>query len=332
MKFTFSIIFLLYFSFLFSQDKIENLTSITLYKVYNEPDDGFCNSFITKQSGQVVSKSIKDCDELVLELIKLKSNLKTRKSNDLFCHFGVIGCPSIEFMVTYQFNKLVDTLYFNNNEYEKVIIDWKYKKQFEDKNSEIIKILNKNQNFKKLIEINLDKIYRETFEFEKRDSMSIENLKINNKNFYGLNKIKIDSLIGGFNSYVDIEKDLNNKKDYYKYYSHNQDTYNEYFFVNDFALDKIFIKKIEGNGNYYPEDEIFNINGITLNDTEKLLIKKFTNSTKNLEYKKEFFKEENGDYKVSLKINDKKGTIDFIINNEKIKQIEIDFYYPKPKN
>ena len=329
MKITFSIIFCSLFSIVFSQTKIENLTMVTLSKIYNEPNDGSCNSFITKQSAEVVSKKIIDCDDLVMDLVKLKSNLKTRKSYDLCCDLRMIGCPSIEFMVTYQFNKLVDTLYFNNNQNEKVIIDWKLKKQFDDKNDDIIKILNQKKIFKNLIDINLDKIFREIFEFSKSDSLDLKSLKINDKQFYGLNRSRIDSLIGGFGNYIEIERDIRDNKESYKYYSNNEDSYNEYYFINDFPLDKLIIKKIEDKGDYYQDEKPFSIYGITLNDSEKLLIEKFPNATKYIEYQKEYFKDENGNYTITVKIRDKKGAIDFILNNEKIKQVKINFYYPK---
>ncbi len=314
----------------FSQTKIENLTNITLSKIYNEPDDGSCNSFLTKESAAVISRKIVDCDKLVLELIKLKSKLKYRKSNDLCCDFRMIGCPSIENMVTYQFNKIVDTLYFNNNDYEKVIIDWKLKKEYEDKNDDIIKILNRNPILKNFNEINLDKTFSDSFLYTERDSIDIHSLKINDKNFYGLNKTKIDSLIGGFGNYVEIEKDLKGNKESFKYYNHNRDSYNEYYFADDFPLDKLVINKIENKGDTYPDEKPFNIIGITLNDSEKLLIERFPNSTKYIENMKEYFKGENGDYSIKIMISDKKGAITFVLNNEKIKQVKIDFHYPKP--
>ncbi len=46
MKITSSIVFFFLFSMVFSQTKIENLTNISLSKIYNEPDDGACNSFL----------------------------------------------------------------------------------------------------------------------------------------------------------------------------------------------------------------------------------------------------------------------------------------------
>lgn len=329
MKYTFSILFIFYINTFFSQSKIENLTNITLSKIYNEPQDGSCNSFITKQSADIISKKITDCDNLVLDLIDLKSNLKSRKSNNLCCSLSAIGCPSIEFMVTYQFNKLIDTLYFNNNKSEKLIIDWKLKKEFDDKNSDLSKILIQNKVFKKLIETNLDQIYLNSYEFIKLDSIDVKNLKINNKQFYKLNRIQIDSLIGSFDNYVEIEIDKIGILKNYKYYGYNQDSNNEYYFINDLPLDKIVIKKIEDKGNYYTTDELFNINGITFNDDEKLLINKFPNSTKYIENQKEYFKNENGDYTITVKIINRKGVIDFKLNNGKFKQIEIDFYYPK---
>jgi hypothetical protein len=329
MRITFSIISFFLFLTVFSQTKIENLTNITLSKIYNEPDDGSCNSFLSKESADVVSRKINDCDDLVLDLINLKSNLKFRKSDDLCCRLESLGCPSLQFMVTYQFNKLVDTLYFNKYENENFIIDWKSKRQFDDKNRDITKILNKAQIFKNLIDINLDKIFRETFEFSKSDSLDLKSLKINDNQFYGLNRSRIDSLIGGFGNYIEIERDIRDNKDSFKYYGYNQDSYNEYYFINDSPLYEIIINKIEDEEDYYLDKTMFNINGIRLNDSEKLLIEKFPNSTKYIENKKEYFKDENGDYTITVMINDEKGGIDFILNNGKLKQIKIYFKYSK---
>ncbi len=330
MKYITSIILFFLISLMFSQTKIENLTNITLSKIYDEPDDGSCNSFITGESAKIISKRINDCDKLVLDLINLKSNLKSRKSLNLCCRDGAIGCPSIVYMVEYQFNKFIDTIYFNSFKNENFIIDWKLKKKYEDNNTDLVKLLKQKDVFKKLIEINLDKIYREIIIYNKPDSLNIQDLKIYNKNFYGLNRIQIDSLIGGFGSLIEIERDIMNKEEKFKYYGNNQDSYNEYYFVNDLPINEIITNKIYINGNYFPNDKVFNINGIILYDDEKYLKSKFPSSTKYIENQKEYFKNENGDYIITVKINDRKGAIDFILNDSKIKKIIVDFYYPKP--
>ena len=328
MKITFLHI-LLFSSLVFSQQKIPNLTSITLHKIYNEPDDGSCNSFIDKQNADVLSWKISDCDKLVLELIKLKHILKNRKSKVCSCQSGCIGCPSIEYMITYQFNKLVDTIYFNNNKYEKVVIDYKNKKEYPDSSNEILKIITKSKRLNELFKTDIDKIYRDTFISVTLDSINVEQLKINGRNLYGLTKKAIDSLVGGFR---DLESEISLDKtttDRHKYYKPNKDSYNEYYFSDDYPIDKIVISKIEEEGNTYPDDDLFNLNGIQLDENEERLSKRFPISTKQIENQKKYFKDENGDYTLSVKILDNKGYIHFIFNNAKIKQIEIYFRYPK---
>lgn len=323
---------ILFFSLtVFSQKQIPNLTSISLHKIYNEVDDGSCNSFKDKQSAQVLSRKITDCDNLVLELIKLKADLKNHKPTECSCQQGYIGGESIEYMITYQFNKLVDTIYFNNNKYEKKIIDYNNKKEYQDGNNDILKIINKNKTLKELFETDIDKIFYETFVLSKNDSIDIEKLNINGKKIYGLNRKEVDLLVGGFS---ELESDISLyriRTDFYKYSKPYQDSYNHYYFSgDDYPINRIVIQKTESiEGDEYPNYEPFNLSGIKLDITEKELIQRFPASTKELENQKKYFKESNGDYSIALNIKDHKGHIYFVLNNSEVRKIDIIFRYPK---
>jgi hypothetical protein len=313
----------------FAQKNIPNLTSISLHKIYNEVDDGSCNSFKDKQSAQVLSREITDCDNLVMELIRLKADLKNRKSTECSCQQGFIGGDSIEYMITYQFNKLVDTIYFNNNQYEKKIIDYNNKKEYQDSNNGILKIINQDKTLKELFKTDIDKIFYETFILSKNDSIDIENLNINGKKIYGLNRKEVDLLVGGFS---ELESDISLDKlrtDFHKYHKPYQNSNNYYYFSDDYPINRIVIQKSGKKGNEYLDYELFDLRGIQLDITEKELVQRFPASTKELENQKKYFKENNGDYSVALNIKDNKGHIYFVLNNSEIIKIDIMFRYPK---
>lgn len=327
MRFIFSITFLFLFSFAFSQKKIENITSIGLHKVYNEPADGFCNSFISKDYGQVISRKINDCDNLVLELIDLKTNIKNRKSEGLCCEYGSIGCPSLQYMVTYQFNKLIDTLYFNNDEYEKVLIDWNSRKQYDDKNSDIIKLLSKNYVLKKFIETDIVKISHSLYLMQ-IDSMNIKDITINRQVFYGLKKNQLENLIGGFKTVNTEEtKDPSIFKNYICLSWSGNAGY-EFYFGDDDPIHELNIVLMDYESDENSIDTV-DVSGIKVGDPETKLIEKFPNSTKYIENQKEYFKDEKGNYTITVKITDYKGMVYFELDNGKIKNITIDFKYPK---
>jgi hypothetical protein len=331
MKLKISCFFLFLSSFVFSQYKIQNLTSITLHKVYNEPDDGFCNSFISKESGIVLKKTVFDCDKLVLELIKLKSNLKNRKPKKLCCRRGVIGCPSIEYMITYQFNKLIDTIYFNNDKYEKTIIDYNRHREYNDTSNKVYKIISKNKYLKEHFSTNFEKIDRETFNL-KEDTINVNLLKINKKEIYGLNIHQIEKVVDTFGSCKkSYDREIENQVVIWKLdpdYSVYNKNMNLFYFNEIEQIKKIIIE----DGNYksyrdYQIDELIEILGFKVGDNEKYLIDKFPNSTKQIKNLKKYFKDERGNYEINVYFENRKGSLSFVLNNGKIIRIVINLQY-----
>ncbi len=330
MKARLLILFLFLFKVSFSQVKIENLTRVTLFKPYYQTTCGSCNGFLDKEYANNASKEITNCDEIAIKLYEIQRDKKKWKHQESFCRKNWIGGPEIENMIVYQFNKHIDTIYFSQYENDKTILfDYNNGEEYFDDQSEIINALFKNSELKRFYKTNIIILHRTIFDYGVPDSIKVEDLKINNKNYYGLNRKEIDFLIGGFNRHIEIERNLVDSTDSYQYYNSNKDTYNHYFFVNDYPISGLSFIPITDEGNQYPDEEIFNINGITFNDTEEKLIKLFPNSTKHIKEVKEFFKSENGNYSIDVKLKDKKGYINFILNNGKIIEIEVTYNYSK---
>lgn len=330
MKFTF--IFILFSTLAFSQQKIPNLTSITLHKIYEIGNDGPCNSFKYPQDGwSIATTKVSDCDSLVLRLINYKADLKNKKSQTTCCSRGSIGCYDIENMLTYQYNKLVDTLYFNNYDNEILTIDYNNGREYFDDKMELLKIINREKKLKDFFEAPIDKLFREIYQPENCDSIGVAALTIKEKSIYGLNKKEIELLIDGFdpNSDIEIERNPTTGMESFKCYASNYDSYNQYYFVNDLPIYKMIVKQIEEEDNFFTSEKPFYICGIKTSDNEIKLIEKFPNSTKYLENQKKYFKDKNGDYTISIKIKEDKGYVSFVLNNAKVKQIEIDFRYPR---
>lgn len=329
MKVYFSLLLLFLFNQAHSQVKIENLTFVTLSKIYLFPDDGPCNLFEEEMGNIFSTHKITNCDEIVMKLIKIQENKKQWKSETSSCLKGWIGMETIENRIIYQYNKLIDTLYFNYYGNKTTLIDYKNEIDYYDENNELINVLFGNESFKRLILTNVARLFVDAFHYRVNDSINIQNVKINGKNYYNLKKEELDSLVGGFGRHVEIERDEVDKVDRFKYYNSNKDSYNHYFFTNDYPISVLSVIPIAEEGNQFPKKEIFDICGITFNDSEEKLIQLFPNSTQYIKEIKEFFKAENGDYSIDVKIRDNKGNINFLLNEGKIIKVEIDFYYPK---
>lgn len=326
MKITFLSI-LLFSTFAFSQQKIPNLTSISLYKTYSEPDDGGCNLFIDSEGAQIMSKTISDCDNLVMELITLKESYKSWKKLSVPCSEGCIGCPNIENMIIYRFNKLVDTIYYINNDHEKMIIDSHQQNAYADNESKILDVLFKNKVLKEFYKINLNELFHQTFYNSKKDSVNVENIKIKNKSIYGLYRDEVEKLIGGFDAINTEEEKFNHWSKNIKCMSFGYNSGNEFYFNDNNPIHCFSIEFIQMHDDELKDFESYDIIGLSVGDSEIKFYEKFPNMAKILSVQKEYFKEKNGDYSITVMIENHKGRIDFVLNNSKIKQIIVNFRY-----
>lgn len=309
----------------FSQKQIPNLTSISFHKIYNVPADGPCNSFTNKEGAQILSKKIIDCDSLVLELINFKENLKKTKSENICCSKSAIGCPDIENMIVYQFNKLQDTIYFNTDYKESIIYDFKTEREYFDKKNELHDILLKNKVLKEFNQLDLERLFQNTYK-NKLDSVHVENIKVNGVRIYGLNKEDFEKVIGNYESINISQEKFNNWSKNISYITFSNNSGNEFYFFEDNPIHSFSVEYLEMNDEYQNKESI-DILGFMVGDDEMKLFQKFPNSAKGIDVVKQYFKDENGDYSIQLKINNNKGRVDFILNNSKVKNIIVNFRY-----
>lgn len=321
MKFSFFFLFLSIF--VFSQSKIGNITSATLHKVYNQPCDSGCNPFFDRQNGDVISKTIIDKELMVSELIALKSSLKNRKSTISCCQPRIQGCGTIEYMVTYQFNKLIDTLYYNIYKNEKTIIDYNKHKEYNDSKSELYKILSKSKVFLDLINLNANKLFRETFEYNKLDSINVNSIKVNDKVIYGLNRNEIEKLINGFDR---IETESEKYKDWKINYKCYKDTIcSKLNFYNDKLVSEFVFNKPYNID--YKDSIPLDVLGLKPGDEEQKLFQKFPNYKVAYENQLKYFINDKNEYSIDILFYDKKGILTFVLSNGIIERIETKFRY-----
>ena len=149
MKTLYFITLILFFSNTFSQDKQKDDSYIIFSRIYEEPDDGPCNLFIYKETSSfgISTKKIKCSSSLIEEFKKIKKKSFKWKKTDDICHQGWIGHTTIENQIILKSNTYLDTIYFNINEYQKVIIDYNGN-SYQDNNNEIYKSLSKNKDVK----------------------------------------------------------------------------------------------------------------------------------------------------------------------------------------
>lgn len=172
---------LLFVNLSFAQDSIPKFYSITLHKIYYFTDDGHCNVFLYPESGSYSKITVNKSDDIVRDLIKFKKSLSSKKSTKSCCHNFSIGCYSLENMISFQFNGIKDTLYFNYNEYEKIIVDYRNGLEYEDNDGEVLKIISKSEKLKDFFKTDLKKLYYDIFD-NNLDSISSSKINFNNSN------------------------------------------------------------------------------------------------------------------------------------------------------
>ena len=123
-------------------------------------------------------------------------SFKWKKTDDI-CHQGWIGHTRIENQIILKSNTYLDTIYFNINEYQKVIIDYNGN-SYQDNNNEIYKSLSKNKDVKAFFDAPLKEYYHQIFflKLDKEDdSINVNDLKIKASSIYGRNVNELDSII-----------------------------------------------------------------------------------------------------------------------------------------
>jgi hypothetical protein len=305
-----------------AQLKIENKTSITWFKGYNEPDDGPCNSYISKEGASIVSNKIIDCDDLVLELMNFKESLQKESYVESCCRRkGMMGCHSIENMLVLEFNKWIDTLYFSNK-FEKKIIDFNLNREYNDTNDRLVKIISKSSQLKSFLNTDYEEIWR-SYVLSEGDLISKDKIKINDKLVVGLSRKELDKLVGGFD-FVSMESYGSNdgfSASWNTVYIAKKNS-NEFHFTNDDKIEKIIIKD-----SVIKDIGLCSVLGINLSTSENEASKKFPNSYKQTIIQKKYFKQIDNTYSLDVGSHTKDAWVSYVFKDEKMIAIEISFNY-----
>jgi hypothetical protein len=329
MKTIYIFILSLIVSNLFSQNIEKDDSYIIFNRVYREPDDGPCNLFLNKDfySFGISSKKIKCNSSLIESFKKLKKNSFKWKKTDDICHQGWIGHTTIENQIILKSDTYLDTLYFNINEYHKMIIDYNAN-SYQDDNNEIYKTLSINKDVKAFFDAPLKKYHDKIHEIDFNlinDTISINKLHVNGKNLYNLDEKLLGDAIGGFHTST-IFSDVYNDWKIEKSFERNS---SKYFFYDSDKIKKIelFINKSK------TEDEIdffefpIEINDKLIKPNQNSILEIFPGYSEYLNLKKEYFLDQDGNYSMKVNFNDKKGNIEFIFKNERLISIEINYNY-----
>lgn len=320
------LVFLICFNTSFAQ-KFENLTRLEYSKAYNEVTDCSCNLFRDEQYANVVKEEILNCENLVLELINFKKNLKQLRSIKACCptekgHWN-LGCESYYNRLVYQFNKFTDTIFFNNDN-KSTEIYTKYRTYFDNKNL-LLKIIQKNDALSNLNKIDLDRKFIEYNETP-NDSISSEKITINNSNLYNKKREEISSLVKIENNY-DYFKDFGNHRNnvgIYTLYNNRIDSYLKIIIKENQPISSFEL--IESSSSSENSFEYF-IDGNNVGDDVKKLITKYPSSTKHIENLSKYFKNNNSEYDYEILVNITKnvGLVIFQIKDNKIYKIIVNY-------
>lgn len=319
----------LFISNSFAQNRQKDDSYIIFSRVYEEPDDGPCNLFVYEETSSfgITTKKIKCNSSLVEEFKKLKEKSFKWKKTDDICHKGWIGHTRIENQIILKSSTYLDTIYFNINEYHKLIIDYNGN-SYQDNNNEIYKTLCKNKEVKDFFETPLkeynDIIHEIDFN-SINDSLSINKIKINEKNLYGLDEKKMSEAIGGFHSSTIFSEIYNDWKIEKSFERNNS----KYIFYDSDKIKKIELSfnksKLEDESEYF--EFPIEINNKLIEPNEKTIIEIFPRFREYLNLKREYFFDQDGTYSMRVNFIDNKGNLEFIFENEKLISIVINYNY-----
>ena len=319
----------------FAQNKQNDDSYIIFSKVYREPDDGPCNLFLNKDfySFGISSKKIKCNSSLIESFKKLKKmSFKWKKTNDI-CHQGWIGHTTIENQIILKSDTYLDTIYFNINEYHKVIIDYNAN-SYQDDNNEIYKTLSLNKEVKAFFDAPIKEYYNQTIflKFDKKnDSIDVNNIKIKASTIYGKNVNDLDSIVKFSTlTYIQSEERFygeNNLEKRYEGFDYNDNSNNSYYFNKNGIIQKISIKTINENDRYKNRRGYLEILGLKIDDSHQKVKEIFPNSSKYIDYLSEYFTDNDGIYSIEIPFIKNKGNITYSLKDRKIVSIEIQFYY-----
>jgi hypothetical protein len=313
----------------FSQNKEKDDSYIIFSRVYNEPDDGPCNLFIHKETSSfgISTKKIKCSSSLIEEFKKLKKKSFKWKKTDDICHKGWIGHTTIENQIILKSNTYLDTIYFNINEYHKLIINYNGD-SYQDNNDDIYKSLCKNKEVKAFFDAPLKKYNDIVQEFDFNlinDSISIDKFKINGKNLYGFNEKLLSEVIGGFHSSTIYSEIYNDWKIERSFERNNS----KYFFYDSDNIKKIELtfgkSKLEDESIFF-EFEI-EVNDKLIQPYEKDIVEIFPRYREYLNLKREYFNDQDGTYTMRINFINNKGNFEFIFENMKLISIVINYNY-----
>ena len=176
-----------------------------------------------------------------------KRSLLNGKKTDDICHQGWIGHTTIENQIILKSDTYLDTIYFNINEYHKVIIDYNAN-SYQDDNNEIYKTLSLNKEVKAFFDAPIKEYYNQTIflKFDKEnDSIDVNNIKIKASTIYGKNVNDLDSIVKFSTlTYIQSEERFNEKislEKRYECFDYNNNSNNNYYFNENNIIHKISI-------------------------------------------------------------------------------------------
>lgn len=319
--------------FVSAQTKQKNDSYIILNRIYNEPCDGPCNLFLYNVHTEIASIKVKCSSDLIHEFKKLKeSSFKWKKSSES-CRQGWIGMMRIENQLILKSNTYLDTIYFNLNDYHKLLIDYNGYSYIDSK-GKIYKTLSKNKELKDFFDAPIRKYYDAIypgFENFVIDSINVNEFKIDNQIVYNQNVKKLDSIVK-FESltYTEEEQRFWKKIEIvknYKSFSVSNNSTNNFYFDQKGLIDEIVIKGIVDEDEKLINRDFFYVLDIKIGDSEQKLKENFPLSCQYVDYSREYFRNAQGIYSIDVKFIDEKGYTTFYLKNGIITSIKIDFYY-----
>ena len=309
----------------FSQDKFENKTKLTFYKLINEYDDGpsHINGYLKDNTTYFTQKvTIENCDKIILDLLKIKRKSKKWKYSKFDYSKSCIGCDVVESMLVLEYNNYSDTIYYSpkNNS----IISLNENMEQYDERNQILKIINSNSTLQSFNDLKFNE-YLEFLRNFKSDSISIDDIKIDRKNLYKLDEKELSEAVGGFHSSTIFSEIYNDWKIEKSFERNNS----KYTFYDSDKIKKIELalnkSKLEDESDFF-EFEI-EINDRLIQPNEKYIVEIFPRYREYLNLKREYFYDQDGTYSMKIDFIDNKGNLEFIFENEKLISIVINYIY-----
>ena len=315
------LLLLLFCSVCTAQQQYKDYTKVTALRLVNSDEWGPCSiehyAKTLKRTGHYIQAMESYNDTLAYNLLQLKEEAKTWPKDTCSCGEQPTGKPLIHNMFVVEVNSYKDTVYTTKG--NTALFSPTEQQQYIDPENRIMAAFTKD------VSDFLQRDFASEIAAWKMDIIPAAAIISKKKPFYGLTRKQFEKEFGAFPTVRTDSLSAPNGMLYSIVKTHIIDDASFSFDSAGGELSRVVINKPLSNN---AQTNNFLIDGVKVGDPEEVLSSKYPNSTslKNWDAPLSAI---NNYYTYELQLENKQGTVMFIVRNKVIHAIVIDFRYPQ---